>query len=206
MDSEALAIIQDLGNDPDTVALTFDDGPNEPYTLRLLDILSGRGVKATFFLIGRYVRHRPDIARAIYSAGHAIGNHSYTHRDLSLLSDAEVTSEVEDCQKAIEDAGIPPTLLFRPPYGRISETAFRKLGSAGLKLRGWSILAADWEMPSTEVIVRRISEQLDLNEKSEIILLHDGAPEGFGADRSQTVEATRLILEGYQQKRFVLLK
>src|SRR5438067_10685616 len=61
------------------IALTFDDGPNEPHTWHLLDVLAKHGTPAAFFMIGRYVRERPDIAQAVSAAGHVIGNHTYTH-------------------------------------------------------------------------------------------------------------------------------
>jgi peptidoglycan/xylan/chitin deacetylase (PgdA/CDA1 family) len=92
------------GNDPRQIALTYDDGPNDPHTLHLLDLLAKHNAKATFFLIGKYVRQRPDIVRAIQQAGHAIGNHTYNHPNLIFLSAARVRQELEDCDKAIKDA------------------------------------------------------------------------------------------------------
>src|SRR3954452_6864531 len=89
------------GSDPSQMALTYDDGPNAPHTLHLLDVLARHGAKATFFLIGRYVKQRPEIARAIQSAGHAIGNHTYTHPNLVLVSAATLKQELTDCRKAI---------------------------------------------------------------------------------------------------------
>src|SRR5262249_59188660 len=76
------------GSDPAQMALTFDDGPNDPHTLHLLDVLARHQAKATFFLIGRYVLERPDIARAVQAAGHAIGNHTYNHPNLIFVSAA----------------------------------------------------------------------------------------------------------------------
>src|SRR6266853_6796154 len=70
------------GSDPQQMALTFDDGPNDPHTMRLLDVLAKHNAKATFFLIGRYVRQCPEIARAVLAAGHEIGNHTYSHPNL----------------------------------------------------------------------------------------------------------------------------
>src|SRR5471030_219233 len=92
------------GNDPSQMALTFDDGPNDPHTLHLLDVLAKHNAKATFFLIGKYVRQRPEIARAILTAGHEIGNHTNSHPNLVLVSAARLRQELEDCQKSVEDA------------------------------------------------------------------------------------------------------
>src|SRR5712672_1796085 len=88
------------GTDPSQMALTFDDGPNDPHTLHLLDVLAKHNAKATFFLIGKYVRQRPDITRAILAAGHEIGNHTDSHPNLILVSGARLRQELSDCNKA----------------------------------------------------------------------------------------------------------
>src|SRR5437667_7612870 len=76
------------------LALTYDDGPNDPHTLRLLEVLARHNVRATFFMIGRYVRERPDIARAVAEAGHVIGNHTFTHPLLTFQSESETRSQL----------------------------------------------------------------------------------------------------------------
>src|SRR6202167_5771672 len=86
------------------IALTYDDGPNDPHTLKLLDVLAKHGVQATFFMIGRYVQKRPDIARAVAQAGHVIGNHTLTHPRLIFKSAAQTRAELADCHQALEDA------------------------------------------------------------------------------------------------------
>jgi len=79
------------------LALTYDDGPNDPHTLRLLDVLGKHGVKATFFVIGNYVERRPDIVRRIVAEGHEVGNHTYTHPVLSLCDSTNVRAELHAC-------------------------------------------------------------------------------------------------------------
>src|ERR1700719_4529684 len=102
------------------IAMTFDDGPSSANTPRLLEILKQRNIKATFFLIGQNVAANPDIVRRILAEGHEVGNHSWTHPQLSKLSDDRVTAEITKTQDAIKDAsGFTPTLL-RPPYGAIT--------------------------------------------------------------------------------------
>src|SRR5580692_5349503 len=92
------------GSNPAEFALTFDDGPNDFYTPRLLDLLAQHQVRATFFLIGNFVRDRPEIVRQIHAAGHLIGNHTTTHPWLPLLSPRRVRNELAFCNATIEDA------------------------------------------------------------------------------------------------------
>src|SRR3981189_922618 len=86
------------------IALAYDDGPNDPHTLKLLDVLAKHSVRATFFMIGRYVQQRPDIARAVAQAGHVIGNHTFAHRLLIFESEAQTRTQLVDCHQALEDA------------------------------------------------------------------------------------------------------
>jgi peptidoglycan-N-acetylglucosamine deacetylase len=101
--------------------MTFDDGPSVGNTARLLDILKQRNIKVTFFMIGPNVVAHPEIARRVLAEGHEIGNHSWTHPQLSKLSDQRVTEEISKTQEAIKNAtGFTPTIL-RPPYGAITK-------------------------------------------------------------------------------------
>src|SRR5215467_13836134 len=99
------------------LALTYDDGPNDPHTLKLLEVLACHNVHATFFLIGNYVRQRPDIVREIATAGHVIGNHTFNHPLLIFESAAQTRKELEDCRAALTDAIGEHSNLFRPPFG-----------------------------------------------------------------------------------------
>jgi peptidoglycan/xylan/chitin deacetylase (PgdA/CDA1 family) len=190
------------GDDPQQIALTYDDGPNDPHTQRLLDVLAEHKAKATFFLIGKYVRQRPEIARAVAAAGHEIGNHTYTHPNLIFVSARQLRRDLEDCRKAIEDAlGTSPT-IFRPPFGGRRPGVLRAARALGLTTVMWSITGYDWNAPSPEAIVKKVTPGLN-SDRGEIVLLHDGSHLGFGADRSHTVEATRRLLEQHADKRFV---
>ena len=104
------------GSDPRQMALTYDDGPNDPHTLRLLDVLAKHNARATFFLIGKYVRQRPDIARAIAAAGHEIGNHTFTHPDISSIGSAYMRIELNLTEQLFASRLGIRTMLFRPPY------------------------------------------------------------------------------------------
>jgi peptidoglycan/xylan/chitin deacetylase (PgdA/CDA1 family) len=195
------------GADPAQMALTFDDGPNDPHTLHLLDVLARHDTKATFFLIGKYVRLRPEIARAIRDAGHAIGNHTYNHPNLIFVSAARLRQELEDCHKALEDAIGTPAPLFRPPFGGRRPSVLRTVRSLGLEPVMWSVTGFDWDATSAEAIVHKVRTQVDSRRRkqSEIVLLHDGSHRGFGFERKYTVEATRVLLEKYsaEGKKFV---
>ena len=100
------------------LALTYDDGPNDPHTLRLLEVLARHNVHATFFLIGRYVQQRPDIVRELVKAGHVIGNHTFTHPLLTFKSARpNFGQQFDRCERALTDAVGEHSNLFRPPFG-----------------------------------------------------------------------------------------
>lgn len=196
------------GRNPRQMALTYDDGPNDPHTLHLLDVLDKFQVKATFFLIGKYVRQRPDIVRAIRAAGHTLGNHTFTHPNLIFLRPAGVRRELEDCRKALEDAVGEQQPWFRPPFGGRLPHVLRICGSLGLRPVMWSVTAYDWNTPSAEAIIGNVVKRVNnRNPRGEVILLHDGGHLAFGTDRSHTVQATRRLLERYlaEGKEFVAI-
>lgn len=182
------------------IALTYDDGPNDPHTLHLLEVLARQEVKATFFLIGRYVRQRREVVREIAGAGHVIGNHTYTHPLLIFKNDAQTRKELSDCREAIEDAIGEHSNLFRPPFGGRRPATLRVARELGLEPVMWNVTGYDWSAPAAAVIEGKVSRQI---RGGDVILLHDGGHKQMGADRSQTVVATdRLIAryksEGYQ--------
>ena len=190
------------GDDPDQIALTFDDGPNDPHTLRLLDVLAQHKAKATFFLIGKYVRQRPEIVRAIAAAGHDLGNHTYSHPNLIFSSRARLHQELADCNQALEDALGAKVSLFRPPFGGRRPGVLSTARNLGLKPVMWSVTGYDWNAKSADSILGKVAPRLK-SRRAEIVLLHDGGHLAFGADRSHTVEATRRLLEMHPGKRFV---
>jgi peptidoglycan-N-acetylglucosamine deacetylase len=190
------------GGDPNQLALTFDDGPNDPWTLRLLDVLARHNARATFFMIGKYVRRRPEIARSIQAAGHEIGNHTFSHPNLIFVPAPRLRQELHDCNQALEDALGSKVELFRPPFGGRRPGVLRIAGELGLKTVMWSLTSYDWSARSAEAILDKVGGRLNSG-KGEIVLLHDGGHLAFGTDRSHTVEATRRMLEMNPGKRFV---
>lgn len=182
------------------IALTFDDGPNDPHTLKLLDVLSKHSVHATFFLIGRYVRQRPEIAAEIARRGHVIGNHTFTHPLLILRSASRIRTELLQCRAAIHDAVGEHSNLFRPPWGGRRPAVFRISRQMGLEPVMWNITGYDWKGPSPDFIEHKIAPRI---RGGNVILLHDGGHASFGTDRSATVTAVDRILtrskdEGYE--------
>src|SRR5277367_5544115 len=130
---------------PNEIALTFDDGPNDPYTFQLLDILAEHQVRATFFMIGRFVRQRPDIVRAVHAAGHLIGNHTMTHPWLVLETPAKVRQELAGCNAALEDILGERVSYFRPPHGSRRPDVLRMARELGLAPVMWNVIGHDWE-------------------------------------------------------------
>jgi peptidoglycan/xylan/chitin deacetylase (PgdA/CDA1 family) len=187
------------GHDPSEFALTYDDGPNDPWTGRLLDLLAGHRVRATFFLIGRHVRQRPDLVREIQAAGHLIGNHTVTHPWLAIESPRRVREELAGCNAALEDVIGAPVRFFRPPHGARRPDVLHAARDLGLTAVLWNAMGFDWRANITGVRIaayleRGIARNHRHNRGSNL-LLHDGSHIAPGADRSQSVEATRMILE-----------
>ena len=125
------------------LALTYDDGPNDPHTLRLLEILARHEVHATFFLIGRYVQQRPDIVREVVRAGHAVGNHTFSHPLLIFKSAAEIRNEITNCHRALNDAVGEYPRLFRPPFGGRRPAVLRICRDLGLEPVMWNVTGYD---------------------------------------------------------------
>src|SRR5712691_9108355 len=179
------------------LALTYDDGPNDPHTLRLLEVLARYGVHATFFLIGRYVRQRPEIAREIITAGHIVGNHTFTHTLLIFKSESEIRKELSECHAALQDAVGEHTNLFRPPFGGRRPAVLRVAREHGLEPVMWNVTGYDWNAVPAAVIERKVAKQI---RGGDVILLHDGGHRQMGADRSQTVIATGHLITRYEAK------
>lgn len=182
------------------LALTFDDGPNDPYTPQLLEVLARHNVKATFFMLGQYVQARPDLARMVAEAGHVIGNHTFSHPNLIFLPRNQAKREIEDCGRALAEAVGQPSRLFRPPFGARRPASLRLARALGLEPIMWNVTGWDWKAPSTEYIVQKVATRV---RGGDVILLHDGGHEGMGVDRLKTVLATDRVIarckgEGYE--------
>jgi len=187
------------------LALTYDDGPNTAWTPALLDTLAKHDVKATFFSIGDFARQQPALLREVAAAGHAIGNHTYSHVTMPLHTDETIRRELRRTSEAIEDAGVEMTTvqgrrLMRPPYGRRRPGTVRVLWEEGYIPILWSVTLWDWSKGvTTEKIMRKANKRI---KGGDIILLHDGCNVAMGYDRSHSIEATELILDRWKSEGF----
>ena len=179
------------------IALTYDDGPNDPHTMRLLEVLAKHNVRATFFMIGRYVQQRPDIVREVANGGHVIGNHTFTHPLLILKSARETRQELRDCRSAIQDAVGEHSNLFRPPFGGRRPATLRVARELGLEPVMWNVTGYDWNAPAAAAIEQKVAKQM---RGGDVMLLHDGGHKQMGADRSQTVLATDHVITRYRSE------
>jgi len=153
------------------IALTFDDGPQYPFTPTVLQILKQRHVPATFFLIGEHVEKYPELVKQIIHDGNEIGNHTYDHPDLATLSKDQLWREIEMTNNAIEKVTNNKNVLFRPPYG--SQNKYLKEAEAAFHLQeiDWSIDPVNWSDPKPLVSIDAIMSQAA---PKSIVLLHDG--------------------------------
>jgi len=179
------------------LALTYDDGPNDPHTMRLLEVLARHEVHATFFMIGRYVVQRPDIVREVSRAGHVIGNHTFTHPLLIFKSARGIAKELTDCKNALNEAVGGHSNLFRPPFGGRRPAVLRVANKLVLETVMWNVTGYDWDAESADVIVRKVVRRV---RGGNVILLHDGGHKEFGADRSRTVEASDRLISRYKSE------
>ena len=195
---------------PKELALTFDDGPNPTATPNLLDLLALHGIKATFFLIGRYTLSEKSLTRRIAAEGHTLGNHTMTHPRLPLCTHARITAELTDAQHVIEDIAGAPVRLFRPPHGFRTPHVLRTARALGLTTALWNIIANDWSLPTAQAITTRVHAGIAANQRrgrASNIVLHDGSQSTPTADRLRSVAATAVLLELHlaQNARFVPL-
>jgi peptidoglycan/xylan/chitin deacetylase (PgdA/CDA1 family) len=181
-----------LATDDRAVALTFDDGPNPDATPLVLDALATRGVKATFFVLGRHAERWPDLVQRVAEEGHSIGNHGYFHRKLHFKSPSYVRRDLELGTDAIERASRVHAGLFRAPHGFRSPWVTSIARSLGQRTVGWSLGVWDSDRPGVEAIAERT---VGGARPGSILLLHDGDGYDPSGDRVQTARAVPLIVD-----------
>jgi cellulose synthase/poly-beta-1,6-N-acetylglucosamine synthase-like glycosyltransferase/peptidoglycan/xylan/chitin deacetylase (PgdA/CDA1 family) len=200
-------VVEDSGNTNEKVmALSFDDGPDSKYTPRVLDILAHYHVPATFFVIGVNAERNIDLIKREYREGHQIGNHTYSHPNIALVSDYRTALELSATQRILENAIGHSTTLFRPPYNADSEPVtpneIRPIERAqhfGYITVAESIDPRDWQTPTT---AKAILDEVKSEEgNGHIILLHDA-----GGNREATIEALPQIIEYFQSKGYRFIR
>jgi peptidoglycan/xylan/chitin deacetylase (PgdA/CDA1 family) len=174
------------------IALTFDDGPNDPYTSQILDILNENNIKATFFMVGNCVERYPETAKKVITAGHSVGNHSVSHQFRNYFKADYYQKEIQRNQKIFQKyLNVTPT-LYRSPWLWRYPSLLRELKSKGLTaISGEFCHSLEIFQISSTRIAKAVIKKI---KPGAIIIFHDGK-EGKTGDRSQTVGAVRLVIE-----------
>lgn len=149
------------------LALTFDDGPSASTTPALLDALKQAQVQATFYLVGSHVQGKAPIVQRMHADGHEIGNHTWSHPDLTTLTPGEVRAQINATQRALLEAGVPLPKTLRPPYGATNAVVESQTSLAVVR---WNIDSEDWRSQNADELAARILQQA---KPGGIVLLHD---------------------------------
>jgi peptidoglycan/xylan/chitin deacetylase (PgdA/CDA1 family) len=189
-------------NSPRKLAITFDDGPNPAITPKLLDLLGRYNAKATFFLIGRYVRECPELVKETIARGHLVGNHTETHPNLFRLTCREIRIELRLCHDAISNLLGSPPKWFRPPFGMRNPWVIPAARELGYRTAMWTLIPGDWQEKPAEWLIPRMQPIADHAQRSlgngsnpaaagagDVLCLHDGAHRELNGDRSRTLAA-----------------
>lgn len=192
----------DIKTDKKVIALTFDDGPNPPYTEELLNILAKYDVKATFFMPAKNVEKFPELARAISAAGHIIGNHSYSHKFSNNFKSLFFESEIMEAQKIIESITGKRPVLYRPPWRFRQPWLLSNLKKHKLvPVSGW--FASSWEgwrAPAEKIA----SDAMKIIAPGRIIIIHDGF-DTIGGYRAGSVGAIDIIIPELKKAGYTFL-
>jgi peptidoglycan/xylan/chitin deacetylase (PgdA/CDA1 family) len=170
-------VITNVETNDSVAALTFDDGPHPVYTPQLLRILEKHKVRATFFLVGEFAKRYPEIVKMIARAGHVIGNHCWSHQNLTQVrSRLYRLKQMMACARATAPYG---KRLFRPPYGAHNRQIRIDALILGYKIILWNVSAQDWTPQSSEEIAQKIIDRIL---PGSIFLLHDAIGSGKDPD------------------------
>jgi peptidoglycan/xylan/chitin deacetylase (PgdA/CDA1 family) len=178
-------------------ALTFDDGPNPPYTPQILAILRREHVPATFFVVGQRLTANPALVRQELADGHLVANHTWSHASVAA-ADSAAAREIDRASAALKRlTGFTPC-LFRPPYGATSPALVKLAASRHMETVSWNVESTDWRNPGAQTIIHRV---LNGARAGSIILHHDGKLD----NRSQTVAALPEIIHGLRARGYHLV-
>ncbi len=207
--------VEQYGYKPKQVAITFDDGPDPEWTPKILDVLKKYDVKATFFMIGEVAQDNVGVMQRVYAEGHEIGNHTYTHPDISDISARQVDLQLALTESLFQSKlGVRP-VYFRPPYSIDQEPDTNDQASPvdhieglGYVIVGNKIDTADWDEHPRKTpaeIAQSVFEQIGEMEahpdrRGSIILMHDG-----GGDRSATLAALPVLITALRAKGYTIV-
>lgn len=192
------ALVSNGPRDGREVAITFDDGPNDPATLAIAKILDDHGAKGTFFIVGKALDVRPDIVQQLLDTGHLVANHSY-HHDSTAWLDPRYPELTQTQASFHEQLGVCPA-FFRPPHGQHTPFMAYDVHANGMVMVGWDVSAADWLATDPEALAERILRKV---KPGSIIDLHDGLDGDVNRDRSVLVEAMPYLLDGLRERDLV---
>ena len=180
------------------VALTFDDGPHREGTPAVLDVLSERGIRATFFLVGEQIERNPGLAGEIVAAGHQVALHCHRHRNLLRLAPWQVRDDLERACAAIEQATGCSPKLYRPPYGVFNLAALRWARRRELCPLLWTHWGRDWEARATAAsITERVTASVG---QRSVLLLHDADDYSAPGSWRRTVQALPRVLDELERR------
>ena len=161
------------------VVLTFDDGPNPNTTPHILDILKKRNLKATFFVLGVQANKHPEIVKRIHDEGHIVGNHTYGHKNLAKLKQAEIKKEIEKNNILIEKITGEKPKFIRPPYGSVNKHVVEVIKELDMNMVLWTVDTRDWQSKNEKSVLKEVDRQLHISNGESIggaILMHDIYP------------------------------
>ncbi|MGW8428238.1 polysaccharide deacetylase family protein [Peribacillus simplex] len=193
-------------NSNNGIALTFDDGPNPEYTIKLLDLLKEFEIKATFFVVGSKVKSNPEIIKRMNEEGHTIGIHHFHHVSSWVLSPIHLRKQLEMTEKAINEVTNEKVVFYRPPWGHFN--LFTPILSKKYRVIMWSGIFGDWKAENCK---NTLLDQLrSTSTEGSILLLHD-CGETLGADKEAPgymIEMLKIYLQENKEKgtRFITLK
>lgn len=184
------------------VALTFDDGPSPKWTPQVLDLLKANGVHGTFFVVGQYARAYPSLVRRIVAEGHTVGNHTYSHPNMTKLSSSSQAAQLDSATRYISAAitgGYKPC-FFRPPYGAYTSTTTTLARTRGMSTVTWSRDTRDWTTPL--YLSSTFQQKIVYNATNPLgshpdILMHDGSPGNY---RQNTVNSVQRVITFYRSR------
>ena len=174
------------------IYLTFDDGPTATYTKQVLDLLDEYGAKATFFELGENATDHPGLTRSVVARGHALGSHTWNHKDLRKLGPKRLKHQITKTSAALGKITGRPITCLRPPYGAVNARVKAAVRRKDLAMKLWDIDPRDWKRPGASVIARRVVSKAH---PKAVSLMHDG-----GGNRSQSVRALKRVLQALSRK------